>query len=89
MNEYSPRRLQAILVYGFMHVHEFVGLTEYDLGRLSTFPLFFGVAAFLLCTHGMVIPMEQSLAEPKQMFANACKCNATQLNSRLKYLLMR
>jgi proton-coupled amino acid transporter len=57
----------AIVTYGGMHPHDFVGLTDYDLARLDTFPLFFGVAAFLLCTHGMVIPMEQSLADPRHM----------------------
>lgn len=37
------------------------------LARLDTFPMFFGIAAFLFCIHAAVIPMQTEMAEPRAM----------------------
>lgn len=57
--------LAAVIVYGFIERLPYLK-APWNYGHnsylnVSTFPLFFGVTAFLFNTHTMVLPIEQSL----------------------------
>jgi amino acid permease len=57
--------LVAVIVYGFIERLPYLK-APWNYGHnsylnISTFPLFFGVTAFLFNTHTMVLPIEQSL----------------------------
>lgn len=57
----------VVYAYGG-EIDHWQGLDDFDWIKTESFPLFFGIAAFLFCVHSMVIPLESAMAKPRQMY---------------------
>ena len=56
-----------VYAYGGTSDCKWEGVHSFDYIRIDTFPLFFGIAAFLFCVHSMVIPLESAMKKPREM----------------------
>jgi len=55
----------ATMIYGFLYA-TLKPLNTYTSFKAETYPLSFGTVAFLFCVHFLVLPIEESMKEPKK-----------------------